>query len=791
MMRRFFVGACLIQLFCAEIFVQGKQPFSRVSLKHREHKGVGYNDGYSTLGCFFSPNVSSYATSFFDARLHVFNDAYLASNLGAGARFSSRDQKYIVGLNAYYDYRNYRSLSSHQLASGFEILSRYVDFRLNGYYPFSGLYQDYPFAFGGFEKHSMLIKQKVLYALPCADAEFGFTLPDPFDQIGLYVGLGSYYLFKQHGFNKSVGNIPGGKIRLTAAPAKYLSFGVDYSYDKLFRGRANGFIALNIPIGLSKLRKSQEHHHKGKTSIDLQTQDVVRSEIIPIAKKEHYFPHRDRSGDPLNFVFVNHKKFDSLGVSGGEGTYESPYTTLASAQENSSPGDYIYVFFGDGSDKGYDSGFQFKQNQTLLSSGAHVTVGHVRVPALTPGNYPLITKPQGAAIEALSASQVAMHGFRVEAKQGEAIYVEDTAITLSHNHLKGSADFSAFKVQDAVGSNHIYENTFYGLGAPVSDVAIMEISQDKQGSFYAIDHNQIMALEGQDGLLLKNVKEAKVLYNEFIGSDPSGIAVQCLASDLNSLSHQYHYNAITSGFYEAMHVDVMGLETQDLSIIHNDFASGTLVSGIVYHSDAQEGHLSILSNKIETLAEAVLIDSNSIDKAQIEISDNSFYAYSGSSCISLLTKSPAEVMIASNEIAYPKNLKGSFSGIACELNSEKSELSIKNNKITMNSSNDGIGVINEHDAHIQMENNEVILKGDSKGITVNNQGSGSLFLKLLDNRNVPSFSLINEDGIFQIETSAQDKLQEMNNPIGHYIYKGDVSFLEGEDGTTFFSKGSL
>ncbi|MEI8300152.1 MAG: inverse autotransporter beta domain-containing protein, partial [Chlamydiota bacterium] len=411
-MYRIFLGICFFQLFCVQAFSQSKQSFSRITLKHREHKGVGYNEGYSTLGCFFSPKVSSYATSFFDARLHVFNDAYLASNLGAGARFSSRDQKYTVGLNAYYDYRNYQSLSSHQLASGLEILSRYIDFRLNGYYPFSGLYQDSPFLFGGFEKHSMLIAQKVLYALPCADAELGFTLPDPFDQIGLYIGIGSYYLFKQQGFNKSVGNTPGGKVRLTAAPMKYLSFGVDYSYDSLFKGRANGFIALNIPIGLSQLRKSHKQNHSGKTVLDLQTQDVVRNEIIPVVKKQHYFPHRNQLGNPLNFVFVNHKKFDTLGPNGGDGTFETPYTTLAAAQESSLPGDYIYVFFGDGSDRGYDSGFEFKQDQTLVSSAARVLIGHVDLPALTPGHYPLITKSQGAVVEAVSASNVAMHGFR-------------------------------------------------------------------------------------------------------------------------------------------------------------------------------------------------------------------------------------------------------------------------------------------------------------------------------------------------------------------------------------------
>ncbi|MEI8301570.1 MAG: hypothetical protein WCG10_08200, partial [Chlamydiota bacterium] len=368
--------------------------------------------------------------------------------------------------------------------------------------------------------------------------------------------------------------------------------------------------------------------------------------------------------------------------------------------------------------------------------------------------------------------------FRIEAKQGEAMYVENTAITLSHNELKGSSGFSALKAQDVFGDNHIYKNTFYGLGSPLLDVATLKISQDKQDSSYTIDHNQIIVLDGQNGLLLDNIQEAKVLYNEFIGADPLGIALECRASGVGLLSHQYHYNTIASGFYEAMHVDLSGLENQDLSIRDNDFASGTLVHGITYHSDAKQQRLSILNNTVQTLAEGVIIDSSSIDKSQIEVSDNSFYTYSGSSCMALSSKSSAEIMIASNKITYSKNLKGNFSGIVCDLNGEESELFIKSNTIQMHSSNDGIYVTNEKNANIQIENNEILLKGDAKGVAIRNQGAGLLLLKLFNNRAVPTFSLSNLAGTFQVEASSQDRLQEVNSSSSHYIYEGDVSFVE-------------
>jgi len=87
-----FVLAFFLMVFCNVFSFQQKDPncqpypYSRVALKHREHKGVGWDKGYSTLSLFLAPRNNHVLIPFFDARFHAFNDGYIASNLGVGAR---------------------------------------------------------------------------------------------------------------------------------------------------------------------------------------------------------------------------------------------------------------------------------------------------------------------------------------------------------------------------------------------------------------------------------------------------------------------------------------------------------------------------------------------------------------------------------------------------------------------------------------------------------------------------------------------------------------------------------
>src|SRR3569832_2212519 len=108
---------------------------SRISARYTSPKGVGYNEGYTTLEGFFAPAtiVGDKWLPFVDIRGHLFDNGKWASNSGLGVRHMGSSR--IWGVNAYYDYRNTHRHRYSQVAVGLESLGIVWDFRLNGYIP--------------------------------------------------------------------------------------------------------------------------------------------------------------------------------------------------------------------------------------------------------------------------------------------------------------------------------------------------------------------------------------------------------------------------------------------------------------------------------------------------------------------------------------------------------------------------------------------------------------------------------------------------------------------------------
>ncbi|HEY5235304.1 MAG TPA: inverse autotransporter beta domain-containing protein, partial [Rhabdochlamydiaceae bacterium] len=163
---------------------------SRIEIRNREAAGVGYNTGYTSLDYFLMTEGS--VEVLLDLRGHVFNNGQAAGNAGLGFRCPIKDEKYLVGANAFYDIRQSKGLLAHQVGVGFEWLGKYVDFRTNGYLPVGTVKHLDTKEFKGFSGTSVLIKRKLKSTLPCIDAEIGTPLPKPF-----YFAIGGYYLFKQ------------------------------------------------------------------------------------------------------------------------------------------------------------------------------------------------------------------------------------------------------------------------------------------------------------------------------------------------------------------------------------------------------------------------------------------------------------------------------------------------------------------------------------------------------------------------------------------------------------------
>jgi hypothetical protein len=308
-------------------------------------------------------------------RGHVFDDGRFAGNIGLGARRAFYDEKMLFGANVFYDVRQYHKTVFNQVGGGIELLMKGVDIRFNGYLPVGKKQSFDQKRFLAFSGSEILIKQKIRGTLPSVELDFGVPMGRYF-----YLGFGPYYLFKNNTHGTHLGNRTGVKGRLEVTIDNILVLGGTVSYDPIFKTRAQGYISINIPLG-----KRPESATPGR---DLWNVPLVRNEIIPIQKKKRTRPlSSDSSGDnALHVVFVNNQT-----PGPGDGTFAAPFSSLKAAEENSKPGDIIYVFPGDGTPRNMDEGIVLKPDQLLASSGSPLEIADVIIPPATPDSHPVIT----------------------------------------------------------------------------------------------------------------------------------------------------------------------------------------------------------------------------------------------------------------------------------------------------------------------------------------------------------------------------------------------------------------
>ena len=217
----------------------------RFEMKHREHQGIGYKTGYSSLDLFlpYWNNESTYL--FIDGRGHIFDNGKWAANAGLGVRYLKENWNTVFGANIFYDYRqaNHRG-SFNQVGGGIELLWKDWDFRANGYWPVGKTVQyDKPGALF-FQGHNALLYRKAQYAMRGGNAEIGANFIDRKYFKG-HLALGGY-CFTSDQIKKTAA---GPTVRLTADISSYFKIEGQYSYDSIFKNIVQGMISFTIPLG--------------------------------------------------------------------------------------------------------------------------------------------------------------------------------------------------------------------------------------------------------------------------------------------------------------------------------------------------------------------------------------------------------------------------------------------------------------------------------------------------------------------------------------------------------------
>ncbi len=653
--RAFFAYWLLLQAATGFLSASEVGPYPmRITMRHIEPNGIGYTQGYTTLEGFFAPGDFCRGSwlPYLDLRGHVFDHGNLAANAGLGLRYLG--ERRVWGANAYYDYRNTHRLHYNQAALGFEMLGERWDFRINGYLPV-GKKRSHGFSlkFDHFAGHNLFLSRKHEYALASVDSEVAYHM-DRIEWLPVEVAAGPYYL---RGNDQTAW---GGKLRAALDFDQYFRLEGNVSYDNLFKWIGQGQASIIIPFGPRKrwtCRTECEEVPKClcKTLVRRAYQRVVRSEIVPVDTKRRTQVAIDpTTGAPFFFVFVDN-------LSGSDGTFEDPYATLAAAQANSSPHNIIYVFTGNGTATGMNSGIVLKDFQQLLgSSVTHsiaTTQGVIAIPSLT-STLPIIGNTGGAVVAVANGNTIS--GLAINNLNGTGISQSNAGITITDLTITNNAILSNTSVSR--------------VGIGLNNVAGQMI----------IDHNEI-GVEQSGGISLTNASISNASYtitNNSIApagsgsgvpvtltyTNSSGIITQVANNNIESVSSAFLFNVSASNSSAPASEHIFAMNS-------NTLAGRNEIN--VALTNAARMSITLDSNNISSSSSVIAINAASTSSVTFLCKNNNIYGEGNGIFINLTNSASGNIIIDNNVFEYVDPINMFFR------NSSTAQFLISNNKIVM------------------------------------------------------------------------------------------------------------
>lgn len=655
----------------------------RVTARHIDPKGIGYNQGYTTVEGFFPYSGWQNWVPFLDARVHVFNDGHPAANAGLGLRYLTDCR--VWGINAYYDYRKTRRQHYNQAAMGLESLGKVWDFRVNGYLPV-GHHRShkYNLDFYKFKGHKAILREKYEYVLAGWNAEAGAHV-DTWKNVPLYFAGGPYYLT---GKGETTW---GGQLRASIKIFEYLELEGNVSYDHLFKWIGQGQIAINVPFGREKQVKKRKNSNASCSDLIALSkrayQPVDRFEIIPVDKKHTYSAAIDPlTRKPYTFVFVNN-------TSSSLGTIESPYPTLLAAQTNSSPGDVIYIFPGDGTTTGMNAGIVLSDRQRLWGSTyaqtLPTTLGSITIPAMAGSTVnglvfsPIITNTGGAVVTLASGNEISGLYLQSQGSNPSILATSVVNANLLNSILAGgnAAGYIGINATDLTGTLSVSGCTFnqsnngillQNTGTALTTQIASSTFSNTNDSFPTIEWT--LANGAQGNLTLNNSTIAS-----------SGHGVQVNVSGTSGINAELSNNQITTAEYGFYVNSTSGLTNIDVALQSNKISTYYQSVYLV-----QTGSLSATLNQNQFFAssEPVFeVDSNAgSTNATVVVSNNTLYSQDAA-CV-YLNQVDGTVTATINNNTMTGFDYGSGVNSSIATNAISQTLSVQGN--TMNVGNNGV-----------------------------------------------------------------------------------------------------
>jgi len=390
--------------------------------------GVGYREGFSTVGGFVPLMLSPNYGLFGQGQFFVTDDGRFGGNIGGGARYFVESANRLFGVYGFMDFdENFANNNVEQFGFGFETLGTMWDFRANGYIPTDTDHQFMrlnqllgPPVFSG---NTILLNGNAFFerSMGGGDAEFGVPLLDPsaFGRLRAYFGGYAYDAEEEAQI--------GGRVRLESHVNEHITLGAAFMHDDVNGDMVT--MAVDIRSWRSSLPNLNNRSIDNRAKLYL---PVVRQYRIANDRflKNITAPALDANGDQFNIVWV-----DNSNTGAGDGTFENPFTTLPAT----APGaQYVLVRTGDSTETNpVLGGITLADNQIMFGEGHDFSfeitgttfgpefAGTYNIDDILPTwntngtNHPFLSNAAGNVITMANNNQVA--GFNILSSTGSGI----------------------------------------------------------------------------------------------------------------------------------------------------------------------------------------------------------------------------------------------------------------------------------------------------------------------------------------------------------------------------------
>ncbi len=142
----------------------------------------------------------------------------------------------------------------------------------------------------------------------------------------------------------------------------------------------------------------------------------------------------------------------------GDGRSTNPYRALDNAGLASGPGDTVYVFYGDGSDRFQNVGFSMQTDQRLLGEGVDLVFGSQTLFKGDPGRRPQISGVS-SGVDAIDNGNIEIAGLSLNVTAGLGIDITNTvagASTIKITSNEIAAAFDGIAITGAAGAIELF-----------------------------------------------------------------------------------------------------------------------------------------------------------------------------------------------------------------------------------------------------------------------------------------------------------------------------------------------